>query len=377
MGELGDQFQFELDSGQDVTIGTGQLTFDLDPTLTVLDLLEQVVAQDSSDGSAQVRFSTDQADTYTVNVTAGAGSGQYTLLVATQDSETNGNGGNGDDTTAPVVSEVLVSSSAWTQAFRDGVDTSATGAGRGYVLSDAGVVSLPWSTLNQVHIVFSEDVVVDEANLRLVGVNTATYGVKAFAYDAATHTAVWTLDDMIGADRLHLLLDATTAPAVTDLSGNALGGDFGLDFDVLPGDVNGNGAVNAIDSAQARAQWNTLMGEVGYTVRADINGNGTINAIDSAQIRARWNVVLPAAEPLLASADALSFSPVFQANGSEDDALANQRRALMASAATPLSPAAWDDQHVGSFGTTATATSGLLKRYHAGSGFDVLLELEV
>ena len=46
--------------------------------------------------------------------------------------------------------------------------------------------------VNRVHIRFTEDVSIEQDDLRLRGVNITDYEIASFSYDAATFTATWT-----------------------------------------------------------------------------------------------------------------------------------------------------------------------------------------
>ena len=76
------------------------------------------------------------------------------------------------DVTAPTVTNVLVRDSGWPSAFP---------FYNGYSIpvgSGSQLVSLPWIGINQIKVVFSEDVVVDQADLLLSGINTTVYDVQ-------------------------------------------------------------------------------------------------------------------------------------------------------------------------------------------------------
>jgi hypothetical protein len=90
-------------------------------------------------------------------------------------------------------------------------------------------------------------------------------------------------------------------------SGNGTsGGDFAFRFNVLRGDANQDGAVNALDLGQLKAKLNRTAtnpgaGTTGYSVFADLNADGQINALDLGIGKARLNTRLPAGEPAATS----------------------------------------------------------------------------
>jgi hypothetical protein len=154
---------------------------------------------------------------------------------------------------------------------------------------------LPWTTINRLEVVFSQDVAIDAADLRLNGVSVSQYG-GAFSYNPATRTATLTLGTAIGADRLTLTLDGDgTGPdgndGVRNLAGAYLaGGDFARSFDVLPGDFNGDGTVTVQDSIGIR---NQSPGYGTYLLFADTDGDGDVDLNDINAPRRRLGATLP------------------------------------------------------------------------------------
>src|SRR5205085_11482323 len=163
--------------------------------------------------------------------------------------------------TAPAVTAVYVSGTAWAQAFKDYLQTQGLGHSTyGYAIPDTDQLNeLPWTNLDQVSITFSEDVIVDQSQLLVLGANVAGYGVSGFTYDETTFTATWALSSALAPNStsgekvlLHL------SNLVEDLDGERLdgewanggagphtfpsgdataGGAFDFRFNVLPGDA--------------------------------------------------------------------------------------------------------------------------------------------
>ena len=156
------------------------------------------------------------------------------------------------------VTDVRVSSTAWTSAFLDLLGSTGYSIPVG---SDEQLTTLAWGNINQIQIVFCKDVVVSESDLLLTGIKVAEYAFSDFSYDAGTFTATWTLSARIGMDKLLIHL----ADSVQDSAGNALdgewtdgsstypsgdgtsGGDFEFHFHVLPADGTGDGQVTMPD----------------------------------------------------------------------------------------------------------------------------------
>jgi hypothetical protein len=176
---------------------------------------------------------------------------------------------------------------------------------------------LPWNGgVNQVAIRFDTDVNgrIDQGDLAIRGINTASYTVTAFTYDPGTHTAVWTLSGPITNDKVRLFLDdaglsgldgewvnAGAAEAYPSGDGTA-GGDFDFRINILRGDATQDGRVNALDLSFVRAKLNKTAtnpgtGSTAYSPLADINPDGQINALDLSAVRNRLNTNTPPGEP--------------------------------------------------------------------------------
>jgi hypothetical protein len=223
------------------------------------------------------------------------------------------------DTTAPKVAAVYADSSAWTAAFRtflqDGGQGAAAAPGYAVPSGAAQLLAVPFANLNRLHVRFSEDVSVQREDLAVLGVNVPAYALAdAFAYDPATFTATWTLAANVGPDKL--LLDHAGGVAdggVADALGNNLldgewsngadafasgdgtaGGDFEFRIDVLPGDGNGDGAVNVTDLGVV----STHFGRSPRGPRqGDFDGDADVDVGDLGILATNFNRSLPAGSP--------------------------------------------------------------------------------
>lgn len=217
----------------------------------------------------------------------------------------------------PIVDGLNVSGSAWTEAFmtylHGGSPTSAPL--RGYSLyNPLALRPLPWSNLNQIHVSFDGDMQVDAEDLRVFGVTVGEYPVASVRYelnpDGFSGTATWTLGRPLVNDRILLVIDGSENGPRDRVSGrvfdgdgdNQPGGDFRFRFNVVPGDGQQDGVVNAIDLGSVRAEQLTNAGTPGdpanlYYEFDDFNGDGRINAIDLSLCRARQLTRLPRTEP--------------------------------------------------------------------------------
>ena len=220
----------------------------------------------------------------------------------------------------PVVTRVLVRSSDWSSQFLDSL------GGVGYAIPDGPnqVLPLPWVNLNTLIVEFSENVIVTQDDLALVGVNVEDYAFSAFSYDAVTHRATWTITQNLELDKLLIDLDGNSVGAVTDAAGNRLdgdwtnptwnpplaplggdawpsgdgtpGGDFHFRFNVLPGDANQSGAVNVDDLALLLNNYDKT-GKIWSD--GDFTGDGVVDVADLATLLNNYDKGLPSSEPVV------------------------------------------------------------------------------
>jgi hypothetical protein len=231
----------------------------------------------------------------------------------------------------PAVANVTVGSTQWSSSFLNYLESSGQGT-NGYsvpVGSSNQLKTLSWTNVNQVRIRFTENVSVAAADLSVSGVNTTAYSFSNFTYDANTWTAVWTLSTSIAKDKVFFDLDAdgmdpvrSTASgdildgAWTDCvstypSGNGSGGqDFQFRVNVLPGDADGNNAVNLTDLLLVRGKVGKNAGDAGYNARYDVDGSGGITWDDYGAVNARLGHVLPSGNPVGMTDDAPTTSGI-------------------------------------------------------------------
>jgi hypothetical protein len=214
------------------------------------------------------------------------------------------------DESPPTVTNVLVRGTAWASGFPYYNGYAVPGGA-------AQLTALPWTNINQVKIVFSEDVLIDAADVVVRGGNTAQYA-GTLSYDQPSRTATWTAAASLPHDKF-LLVISGGAGGVTDLAGNRLdgewtdgvsgfpsgngtpGGDFRFRFNVLPGDANASGVVNSTDVAKVRSVGLVVTDATNY--RCDLDGSGVINSTDVAAVRgAGLRTLSSIAEPTLPAA---------------------------------------------------------------------------
>lgn len=225
----------------------------------------------------------------------------------------------------PAVAAVNVSSADWDSSFVSYLESSELGTG-GYAIpvgSSDQLQTLPWTNLDQIRITFSEDVVVEAADLSISGVNTTAYVFSDFSYNSNSYTAVWTLDTPIAKDKLMLDLDADGLDPVRSVStadvldgawtdsqstynsGDGQGGtDFQFRFNLLPGDADASGGASLGDAFLALLQNGKSADDSGYNIRYDVDGSGVITLDDYNAIRLKVGGSLPSGNPVGMTNDA-------------------------------------------------------------------------
>jgi hypothetical protein len=150
---------------------------------------------------------------------------------------------------------------------------------RSYSLFGSTRFDLPWQ-ITGVQVVFSEPVMTGNIHsltgltaLRLTGLKTTTLTWKFRG---------------ISLGRFNTTLANSGANALKDQAGNPIPA-FAQAFNVLWGDVNGDGSVNALDEAAVRAAEAGPFqpGSAGYNIFADLSGDGIVNLIDVGIARSR------------------------------------------------------------------------------------------
>ncbi|QDV40832.1 Subtilisin NAT precursor [Stieleria neptunia] len=225
------------------------------------------------------------------------------------------------DVVPPVVKNVQVSGSGWMSSFKSAVDPVDL---RGVSLPGADQLrALPWHNIDTIDVEFSEDVqnatggMVDAADLTLNGVNVADYEAAAgfgitTSYSGGGGDGPYLLTINLagaadfGPDRITLgiedsIVDAAGNPlngdwidGVSTTSGDlAAGGNFVFHFNVLPGDVEGNGSVLALDVLMVNQGQFKFAGNVGYDPRRDIDASGGVLSNDVGLANNRQFTFLP------------------------------------------------------------------------------------
>jgi hypothetical protein len=196
--------------------------------------------------------------------------------------------------TPPVsVMATYASGSTWTAAFRDALAAKNLGASRlGYRLPDGGgVVPLPWVNLDTILVKYTDPVPagVTPDSVRVLGANDSTYAVQSVSADAQDPTiARIVLGRPIRGDRVQLILPGGPSGTL----------DVDLHFNILRGDANQDGNVNAVDLGVMKQKLNKTVnnpgtGAAAYSLFADVNADGAINALDLGGVKQNLNLRLP------------------------------------------------------------------------------------
>ncbi len=237
----------------------------------------------------------------------------------------------------PTVTNVVVSSTNWNSTCLSYLASLGSQNVGGYsipVQSGAELLPLPWINLNQIKVTFSENVVVNNADLALWGVNVSQYDIahSNFVYDPTACTATWTLPagTFLDSDKLMLELNADGMDPIHDSAGDRLdgewtnpasttqssssaypsgngtaGGNFLFRFNVLSGDANQDGAVGLADMNTVLANY----GKSGTTWgQGDFTGDGVVGLADLNTVLTKYGTVLPSREPTAQSFPAAALS---------------------------------------------------------------------
>ncbi len=180
--------------------------------------------------------------------------------------------------------------------------------------------TLPWTDLDTISVLFSQDVNIDTPSIALLdslGV-APVLSAANYAYNSLTHVARWSFGSPLAADKFLLsvpaaavsgkasgaLLDGEFANAVGQAPGGVLpsgdgaaGGNFSFRFNVLPGDINQTGAVTTAEADAIRPHFLQFATQQGYTPLMDLTGKGRITGLDYSAILANVGHTLPVNDP--------------------------------------------------------------------------------
>jgi hypothetical protein len=231
------------------------------------------------------------------------------------------------DSTPPEVTGVFVRGTDWTSTFLDYLDNNGLGTAQlGYSIPHGTeqLAPLPWSNITTVSVDFSQNVTIATMNpgLTLLGSPdlppAPSLSSADFQYDPATYTATWTFASALVANKYLLSIPSSavtntlgvaldgdwTYPSASSLgsafwSGDGVAcGDFNFRFNILPGDVNQDGAVTVADADSLHLALLQAAGGSFYSPLLDVNGNGELTGLDGRQIANAAETALPATDPI-------------------------------------------------------------------------------
>jgi Dockerin type I domain len=157
-----------------------------------------------------------------------------------------------------------------TVCWRSQVATLQT-ASDGLRLLPAGRnTDLPWLGIDQIQITLSQGATLATGDITVIGSSGTNYGPVTVSGSGTSYTI--TFSPINGPDQ------------VTITIGNATIATFTRRLDVLPGDVNDDGVVNAQDMVLVRNQILRYMGAL-PTIFGDINGDGKVDMSDYLAVR--------------------------------------------------------------------------------------------
>ena len=166
-------------------------------------------------------------------------------------------------------------------------------AGDGLRLLPAGrTTDLPWLGISQVQITLAVPGSLAPGDVSVMSASGINYGPVTVSGSGTSYT-------------ITLARPIDQADRVTITIGNATIATFTRRLDVLPGDINDDGVVNAQDLALVRNQWLGVNGTK-PTIFGDINGDGAVNINDYNAVRAAIATSLPAVSESMAVASASS-----------------------------------------------------------------------
>ena len=324
-----DWYDVHLEAGEQLVLGTDTPLDDsslvptnsLDPKIEIVAPGGGLVAQDDNsapDGkNAALTFVAPAAGTYRVGVRASSGEGSYVLHSAIAPAAT-----------APRVIDIAVRGAGGTHPWYD------IPVGSGDQLK-----SVPVGKVDQISITFDSAVNIDDNDITLTGLgDRPPYTFSDFSYDSGSHTATWTLSSPLDTDQLLLVLNADGASPITNLSGDALdgewnnpsslaqlsgsvfpsgdgipGGDFIFDWRVSPGDANGD---YFVDGADYVAWADHFFQSGGLAMVGDFNTDGQVNGVDYTIWADHFSPAPPAAPP--AASQTVQASPQASSTVSND-----------------------------------------------------------
>jgi hypothetical protein len=159
----------------------------------------------------------------------------------------------------PLPATVTAASIQWGTSGTAALLTNADGL---RLLPATRNTDLPWLNISKITLTLSAAATLGPGNVTVTGKNVATYGPVTVSGSGTSYT-------------LTLAQPISRADRVTVTIGNTNIATYTRRLDVLPGDINDDGAVNASDLVLYH---NAISAP--YSLFADINGDGAVNITD-------------------------------------------------------------------------------------------------
>jgi Bacterial Ig domain/Dockerin type I domain len=161
-----------------------------------------------------------------------------------------------------VAATVTAVSADWGTSGTIALQTAADGL---RLLPAGRNTDLPWSGINKLQITLSQAESLSPSDVSVTGITVANYGPVTISGSGTNYTITFAQA-------------ITTADRVTVTIGNAGIATYTRRLDVLPGDVNDDGVVNAQDLALVHNDFNSI-GAV-FNIFDDIDGSGVVDITD-------------------------------------------------------------------------------------------------
>ena len=213
--------------------------------------------------------------------------GTATITVTVMDNGGTQNGGV--DTTSvqftvtvnQVTATVTAVSADWGTKGTIALQTAADGL---RLLPAGRNTDLPWYGINKLQITLSQAESLSPSDVSVTGITVANYGPVTISGSGTNYTITFAQA-------------ITTADRVTVTIGNAGIATYTRRLDVLPGDANDDGVVNAQDLVVVRNDFASL-GAM-YNIFDDINGDGVVDINDTNLVGRFIGKKLPPLPPCL------------------------------------------------------------------------------
>ena len=192
---------------------------------------------------------------------------------------------NGTNTSAQATVSIAVSSTIATVSGTVGITWGTAGSATLQTSNTDGLrllptgrnTDLPWLGIDTISITLSQAESLSRSDVSVTGITIANYGPVTIS-GSGTNYVITLAQPINAADRVTVTIGNTNIATYTRR------------LDVLPGDVNDDGVVNAQDAVLVR---NEYLGLAMPNIFGDINGDGTVDLNDYNTVRRLIGTALP------------------------------------------------------------------------------------